>query len=111
MLIKKQIAGASAAGTYYPLQGSQYEHLDGPAQVSFAIVQDGSTDANLATVYSGSDVLQEQAAIDVKATLIAVWPDDFALQDIAGQGERLSVVVSKVGTTDSILVVVRIIPL
>lgn len=110
-LIKKQIAAASAAGTYYPLQGSQYEYLPFNAAVYFSIIQNGSTDANTATVFSGSDVLQENAPTDVKASLISVWPDDFQLADAAAAGERLGVTVTKVGTTDDIQVSVRIVPL
>lgn len=110
MLIRKTIAAAAAAGTYFPLQGSQYEYLPFDAMVEFAILQTGSTDANLATVYSGSDVLQEQAAIDVKATA-PTYPDDFLISDAAAAGERLGIQVTKVGTTDPINVAVRITPL
>jgi hypothetical protein len=110
MLIQKSIAAAAAAGTYFPLQGSQYEYLPFDAFVEFAILQTGATDANLATVYSGSDVLQEQSAIGVKATA-PTYPDDFLLADAAGAGERLGVQVTKVGTTDPITVTVRITPL
>lgn len=110
-LIKKQIAAASAAATYYPLQGSQYEYLPFNALVEFSIIQDGSTDANTATVFSGSDVLQESSPIDVKASLISVYPDDFQLQDVAAAGERLGVSVVKVGANDGVQVAVRITPL
>lgn len=110
-LIKKSIPAAAAAGTYYPLQGSQYEYLPFPAAVAFSIISNDATDANTATVFSGSDVLQENAAIDVKATAISVWPDDFQLQDVAAAGERLGVTVTKVGTTSPVYVSVRIVPL
>lgn len=109
-LIKKQVA-AGTTGTAYPLQGSQYEYLPFNALVEFSIIQDGSTDANTATVYSGSDVLQESAPIDVKSSLISIYPDDFQLQDVAAAGERLGVAVAKAGTTDTVQVVVRITPL
>ena len=110
MLIRKTIAAAAAAGTYFPLQGSQYEYLLFNAYVEFAILQDGNTDANLATVFSGSDVLQEQSAIDVKATA-PTYPDDFLLADAAAAGERLGVQITKVGTTDPVSVAVRITPI
>jgi hypothetical protein len=110
MLIRKSIAGAAAAGTYFPLQGSQYEYLPFNAYVEFAILQVAATDANLATVFSGSDVLQEQSAIDVKATA-PTYPDDFLLADAAAAGERLGVQITKVDTNDKINIAVRITPL
>lgn len=109
-LIKKTLAAAAAADTYYPLQGSQYEYLPFNALVEFAIIQSGSTDANLATVFSGSDVLQESSPIDVQSTP-ATYPENFTLQDVAAAGERLGVTVNKVGTNDSVTVSVRITPL
>jgi len=38
MIIRKNIAAAAAAGTYFPLQGSQYEYLPFNAMVEFAIL-------------------------------------------------------------------------
>jgi hypothetical protein len=110
MLIRKVISAATVAGTYFPLQGSQYEYLPFNAYVEFAILQTGGTDANLATVFSGSDVLQEQSPIDVKATA-PTYPDDFLLADAAAAGERLGIQVTKVDTNDAINVAVRITPL
>ena len=110
MLIRKTIAAAAAAGSYFPLQGSQYEYLPFNAYVEFAILEDTGTDANLATVYSGSDVLLEQSPIDVKATA-PTYPDDFLVADAAAAGERLGVQITKVGTTDAITIAVRITPL
>ena len=97
----------------YPLQGDQYEYLPFPARVQFAIV--GLTTATVntaATVYSGSDVLQQNGPITTKAAVGVVNPDDFMLDDVAGQGERLNVVLTNSGTTnDTVEVVVIITPI
>lgn len=99
-----------ANGTAYPLQGNQYEYLPFNAQVEFAVVSNAA--GILATVYSGSDVLQQAGAATVKATS-PVYPDDFLLGDIAMAGERISVELREtagVATTD-IETVVKITPL
>jgi len=71
------------------------------ARVEFAIVgNDGATagvvNATRATVFSGSDILQQQGPITDKTQVTAqsksaVYPDDFLLDDVAAAGERLSV--------------------
>jgi len=96
----KSIAGA-AATTVFPLQGNQYEYLPFNARVEFAIVgHDGATGGVIlgttATVYSGSDILQQRSGLSDKSattaqTQDAVYPDDFRLDDVAAAGERLSV--------------------
>lgn len=108
--------------TIFPLQGNQYEYLPFPARVEFALVGEAATSSNIdeirATVYSGSDVLQQQGPItnksDVTAgTRSAQYPYDFLLDDVAAAGERLSVQmdIKNVGTTGTVDTVVRITPL
>ena len=96
----RNIASAGAT-TIFPLQGNQYEYLPFNARVEFAIVgHDGVTggvvSAARATVFSGSDILQQQGPITDKTDVTAqsksaVYPDDFLLDDVAAAGERLSV--------------------
>jgi len=98
-----RVRNISAAGaiTVFPLQGNQYEYLPFPARVEFAIVgHDGATadviESARATVFSGSDILQQQGPITDKSAVTAqsqnaVYPDDFLLDDVAAAGERLSV--------------------
>lgn len=96
----------AANGRVFPLQGSQYEFLPFPAQVAFAIVANAA--GIEADVFSGTDVLQQASPVTVKATS-PVYPDDFMLTDIAGAGERLSVVLHEtagVATTDVETVVI-----
>jgi len=114
MPLIRKVADTDAAGTFYPLQGSQYEYLPFNALLEFAIIEDGTTPGTTgvkATVYSGSDLLMEQSGIDVKAQLNAIYPDDFTLQDVAAAGERIGVQLDSGASMGKTLVVVRITPL
>jgi hypothetical protein len=108
--IRSTTTNLAANATAFPLQGNQYEYLPFNAAVEFAVVANAA--GILATVYSGSDILQQAGATTVKATS-PVYPDDFLLADIAMAGERISVEIREtagVATTD-IETVVRITPL
>jgi len=108
--------------TIFPLQGNQYEYLPFNARVEFAIVGHGDVgaiDTVTATVFSGSDILQQQSGITDKTAVTAqsqnaVYPDDFLLDDVAAAGERLSVQldIPFVATSDTVIdTVVKITPL
>jgi len=97
---KTVIAAGEGPTTVFPLQGNQYEYLPFAARVEFAIVGNAPTSLDVdgvnATVFSGSDILQQQSGITNKSdttaqTKNAVYPDDFLLDDVAAAGERLSV--------------------
>jgi len=108
--IRTTTTNLAANATAFPLQGNQYEYLPFNARVEFAIV--ASAAGIDVTVYSGSDVLQQNGPATVKATP-PVYPDDFMLDDVAMAGERLNVVLREtagVATTD-IETVVKITPL
>lgn len=108
--IRVTTTNLAANATAFPLQGNQYEYLPFNARVEFAIV--ASAAGIDVTVYSGSDVLQQNGPATVKATP-PVYPDDFLLDDVAMAGERLNVVLREtagVATTD-IETVVKITPL
>jgi len=94
--------------TVFPLQGNQYEYLPFNARVEFGIVGNSKVEADglpgvsadidkiTATVFSGSDILQQQSGITNKTAVTAqsqdaVYPDDFLLDDVAAAGERLSI--------------------
>lgn len=85
-------ASLAAGATANPIQGNQYEYLPFPARVQFAIA--GATAGLLATVFSGSDVLQQSGPTNVKAAGTLQYPFDYLLDDVAGQGERLNVQIS-----------------
>lgn len=101
----------AANGTANPLTGSQYEYLPFDAFVEFGLL----TDANgvLATVQSGTDVLQEEGPVQV-GTINAQpkYPDDFYLNDAAAAGERLKVALRDTsGAARVVQTVVKITPL
>jgi len=112
-MIRKK-TDTAAAGTYFPLQGSQYEYLPFNALLEFAIINVDATGTNdlKATVFSGSDVLQEQANVDVKTTANLVYPDDYSLQDVAAAGERIGIQLDAVASANAYCITgVRITPL
>lgn len=79
-----------AGGSATPLVGDQFEFIGQPAAIEFGIVAEAT--GVLATVYSGSDLLQQEGPVNIRAAGVPpTYPDDFVLQDVAGMGDRLSV--------------------
>ena len=119
--VRNTLDGANPQ-TVFPLQGNQYEYLLFNARIEFAITGTAATPADIdavtATVYSGSDILQQRGQITNKsgvtgATTSAIYPDDFLLDDVAAAGERLSVELNlPAGAAgDTVDTVVKITPL
>lgn len=102
----------TANGTATPLSGSQYEFLPFNARIEMAI-QSSTVNSVVATVYSGSDVLMEEAAIQSGTSgVLPKYPDDFYLVDDALAGDRLQVKLRETaGTTPVVMTVVRITPI
>lgn len=90
------VAGVGSPAT--PFSGDQYEFLPFPAKIAIAIVAKGAAgDTALiqATVMSGSDILQQNGPVTQKAAGATVTnPDDFILDDLAAQGDRLNVLLT-----------------
>jgi hypothetical protein len=103
---------AAIGSTTNPLQGSQYEFLSFDAFVQFAIYAD-TGDTFTLSVFSGSDVLMQNAPMPILATATPIlYPDHFYLEDGAGAGERLGVqAVNTLGAVASFRTLVRITPL
>jgi len=104
----------AANDVVFPLQGNQYEYLPFNARVEFAIIDTTAIDKDIsATVFSGTDILQQAGPITVKLDGQPVYPDDFLLDDVAAAGERLSVELRKAdGATATVVeTVVKITPL
>lgn len=103
--IRVATTNMAANSTNYPLSGNQFEYLPYNAQVQFAILANAATVD--VSVYSGADVLQQGGPPVLKALTAGagtVYPDDFLLDDVAAQGERISVVLRETGnvaTTDA----------
>lgn len=93
---------------FNPLSGWQYEYLPWPAQVILLL---RSTDGNLrATVYSGSETIQERSPIQAGGTA-GVTPSELntpAISWIAAAGDRLKVVIDNVAgltpTVDGLII-------
>lgn len=81
----------AANGSASPLNGSQWEIMQWPGLVEFAVLADTGASVN-GTVYSGSDVLMEAALLQILAVASPiVYPDHYVLNDIAAPNERLKV--------------------
>ena len=88
--IKKRTT-MTASGEACPLQGDQFEILPYDAVVEFAIMADTGATVR-STVYSGSDLLQQSAQVDILAVASPIlYPDHYNLTDVAAKDERLSV--------------------
>lgn len=100
-----------ANGTALPLQGSQYEYLPFDAFVEFGLTADAN--GVLATVQSGTDVLQEEGPVQVGTINVqAKYPDDFLLNDAAAAGEKITVKLRDTsGVARVVMTTVRITPI
>lgn len=86
-----QTTDAAVGATVNPLANSQYEYLPFDALCEFAVYAD-TGDTWTVSVFSGSDVLMQNAPMPVLATATPIlYPDHFYLNDVAGAGERLGV--------------------
>lgn len=72
------------------LSGSQYEFLPYDAQLEFGIVGDANAADLRVDVYSGQDVLMENAEPSAQ-NRIPIFPDDYGLTDVAASGERIKI--------------------
>jgi len=96
--VETPASAGGALGTFFPLQGNQYEFLPFDALVEFAVILKQKI-ANITTVaeakiqvYSGSDLLSQDQVLDLLEVGQSLeYPEHFQLQDVAGAGERLSV--------------------
>jgi len=72
------------------LAGSQFEFLPYNAMLEFGLNGDANGADLRVDVYSGQDVLMENAPMNVRA-VIPTYPDDFLLNDAARAGERVKI--------------------
>ena len=107
-----QLTGVADGSTSNPLANSQYEYLPFDAEVEFAIYAD-TGDTFTISVFSGSDVLMQNATAPILATAAPIiYPDHFFLTDVAAAGERLGVqAVNGTGGVADLRTLVRITPL
>lgn len=88
-MIQKRIVLA-ANGNQSALTDDQFETLPYDCKVEIGLLTDAS--GVLATVLSGSDLLQDEGPVPIAAINVApVYPDNFTLEDVAAAGERLKI--------------------
>jgi len=94
------------------LTGSQFEFLPYDASLEFGLNGDANGADLRVDVYSGQDVLMENAPMNVQNRL-PVFPDDYSLTDVAGAGERIKIRVRNISAAGprSINFAVRITPI
>lgn len=111
MPVLKKRTTMTASGFANPLQGDQYEYLPFPALVEFAVMADTGASVR-ATIFSGTDLLQQSALVDILAVASPIlWPDHFPLSDLVAAGERLNVELQEVAAgTPVVRTQVRITP-
>ena len=109
-LIKTNNAAVAAGATVFPWQGSQYEYLPWDAFIEVALLADAG-DTFDGSVFSGSDVLLQNAPIDALGIATPItYPDDYSLSDVAGAGERLGCALTNSGAVGDVRTAVRITP-
>jgi len=97
-----------------PLVGSQYEYLPFNALVEVAILAESAGAAVVeATLFSGTDILLEDAPIQVGAvgTANPKYPDDYDVRDVGAQGERIGLTLRNTAAVAAdVVTVVKITP-
>ena len=115
MPLIKTKTSVPAGSTVFPWQGNQYEFLPFDAVIEVALVAiDDGTAGMIGTVYSGTDVLMQESALDADPNANGLkYPDDYDMQDVGAAGERLGCQLTNPAPSGSVdvLTAVRITPL
>lgn len=108
-LIQGSVSVAANATNENVLTGSQWEFLPFDAHLLFGL--NASAIGLEIDAFTGQDVLVESMVPLIKTTS-PVFPDDFALEDVAAAGERVKVRVrNTTGGALTLLFTVRITPI
>lgn len=101
----------AAGAAVSPLVGDQYEYLPFNALVEIALVSDGA--GVVATVFSGTDLIQQQGPVSQKAApATPIYPDDYAIRETSLAGDRLGITLNNTsGAAVNVNTVVKITPL
>lgn len=89
-MISGQTSIAASAANDNVLSGSQFEFLPFNAYLEFGLNGDANGADLRLDVYSGQDVLLENAPANAVAVM-PVYPDHFMLNDVAAAGERIKI--------------------
>lgn len=111
-LIQSSVSVALSAVNDNVLSGSQWEYLPYNAALEFGLCGDANGGDLRVDVFSGQDVLLENAPMNVQAR-IPVYPDDYNLNDVAAAGERIKIRVrnTSAAAARTIFFAVRITPI
>jgi len=101
---------AAAGDTVNAMQGSQYEFLNFPALVEFAILA-AAGDAPTAVITTGSDILLSNGVIDEKAVTLPITREDIQFSDTVLPGERIVVNITATAAGDIVRWLINITPL
>lgn len=72
------------------LTGSQFEFSPDSGMIEFGLCGDANGADMAVDVYSGTDLLAEGMRLNTRAQM-PIYPDDFMLQDVVLEGERLKI--------------------
>lgn len=108
LVTKNQSIGAGASLSI--MADSIYEFLPWAALLEFAVL--GSAAGLLFSISSGSDILAEEQPVGLGTLNVPPkYPDDFQLNDVAGQSEKIKFLVKNpTGGAISCMAAVRITP-
>jgi len=108
-LFQRSFSVAAASVLENALAGSQWEFLQFAAAVQFGLVGDANASDLRVDVYSGADALAEDMEPSA-ANRMPIFPDDYTLNDVAVQSDRLKVRVRNLnaGAARTIFVGVKI---
>lgn len=111
-LVQSSVSIAAASVNDNVLAGSQFEYLPYNAALEIGLNGDANGGDLRVDVYSGQDVLLENAPMSTQ-NRVPVYPDDFQLTDAAMAGERIKIRVrnTNAGAARSIFFSVRITPI
>lgn len=110
-LIQGNVSIAAGAVNDNILAGSQFEFLPYDAEIEIGLQGDGNGPQLRIDAFSGQDTLCEGMSIG-GAGRNPIYPDDFALNDVAGAGERLKIRVrNTAGVAAFVFFSIRITPI
>lgn len=108
--VKNQVTLAAAGDRFNFMAGSQYEYLNFPALVQFAVLA-AAGDAPTLNITTGSDILVLNGVVDEKAVTLPITTEDIQFQDTVLPGERIVCEVTATAAGDIVRALINITPL
>lgn len=89
-VIQGSVSVAAGAVNDNILAGSQFEFLPYNAFLEFGLSGDAQGGSDRVDIYTGQDIVAEALIPNTQART-PVYPDDFPVNDVAGEGERVKI--------------------